>query len=349
MMKRIWGVAILTLVLVACKKEPLPELPEDSGPYYSIKGGMDSEQIDLNVGQEGIKIDFGVSDINGIESYFGQISSPASDIEVKIEFVRPEIRVSSAGIQAFDLNNLGFLVHQTGCMNVDFGANVYQSNFMLVKDEIGNFQPVQNLTFEQFGVFERTFKFTDASQNSFKIPIHYGYESTDMSADFQVTGNGTNVIFAPATMGGTHQWIVNGDLVSNDAQFSDQFDIGVHIVQHIVTDAYQNSSTFTSLMRISDYVLDWKMSLTPCVPDLSNYGKVVVQVTKNGEVYRSDLSHQNTWKSFTIENEELVYNSEFEVDNAVFDFAFDAVVVNESQTDSLSLTGMTGRFNIGLK
>lgn len=348
-MRRICEVVILALVLVACKKEPLPELPSDTGPYYSIKGNMDNDQIDLNVGQEGIKIDFGISEINGVESYFGQISSPAYDIEVKIEFVRPEEKVSSTGFNVFDFDNLGFLVHKSGCVNVDFGANLQQLNYMLVKDEEGNFQPMQNLTFEQFGVFERTFKFTDVSQNSFKIPIQYGYNSTNLNPDFQVTGNGTSVIFAPATTEGSHQWIVDGNLVSNDAQFSSQFEIGVHIVQHIVTDAYQNSTIFTSLMRISDFVLDWKMSLTPCVQDVSNYGKVVVQVTKNGEVYRSDLSHQNTWKSFSVENEELVYDSEFEVNNAVFDFAFDAVVVNESETDSLSLTGMTGRFNIGLK
>lgn len=349
MMRRICEIAILALVLVACKKEPLPDLPDETGPYYSIKGSMDGEDLDLNVGQEGIKIDYGVADLNGVETYYGQISSPVYGVEVRIEFVRPEMTVASTGLQVFDKNNLGFLVHQSGCIEVDFGSNAVQSNFMLVKNEDGNFEPVQNLTFEQFGVFDKTFKFTDVSQNSFKIPVQYGYTHNNMNADFQATANGTNVIFAPYTTEGNHQWMINGNLVSNSAQFSKQFDIGVYIVEHTVTDSYQNSSTFTTLIRVTDYVLDWKMSLIPCVTDVSNYGKVMVQITKDGEVYRSDYSQQNKWKPFSINNEELVYDSEFEGHNAVFDFAFDAIVVNESQTDSLSLNGMTGRFNVGLK
>lgn len=348
-MRRICEIAILALVLVACKKEPLPDLPDETGPYYSIQGNIDSEPLDLNVGQEGIIIDYGVSELNGVDTYFGQISSPANDIEVKIEFVRPELQVSSSGIQAFDLDNMGFLVHETGCLDVDFGSNLQQMNYMLVKDENGDFEPVQNLTFDQYGVFDKTFKFTDVSQNSFIIPVSYGFEPNELKADFQVTGNGMNVIFAPTETSGSHQWIINGNLVSNSPEYIGQFQIGVFVVQHIVTDVYQNSASYTSLMRISDFVYDWKMSFTPCTPGISNYGKVVVQVTKDGQVYRSDLSQQNTWKPFSIENEELVYDSEFEGHNAVFDFAFDAVVVNDSQTDSLSLNGMTGRFNVGLK
>ena len=348
-MKKLLGFVVIVLLLASCKKEPLPELPEDTSPYYSIQGELDGEELDLNVGQEGIQIAQGTSTVNGIPSYFGQIVSPTEDLIIKIEFIRPELMLNGTGVTAFDFSKLGFMVHEPGCRTFSFGNNQQQSNYVLIKDANGNFVPSTEIEFNEFGSFSSIMKFTDVGQNSFTIPVRYGFADFKLNPAFGLSASNDEVVFTPFDESGTHQWLVNDNSVSSSATFSQSFPIGVHKVEHIIQDEHGNESSHVTLMRITDYVLDWKMDIGVCGgSNVNNYGKVIVSVSKNGVIYASDKVMDNTNENFSVSNVEYIGSSDFNPERAVFDFFFNSTLVNESQTDSLSLVNMTGTFNVGL-
>ena len=342
-------ILILAVTLFGCKKEPLPDLPDETGPYYSIKGYINGEFIDLNVGQEGIKISQGVTYDNGVKSYYGQILSPVDDLLIKIQFTRPERPMTSIGLDAFDLSNLGFLVHEPGCVSLDYGGSLVQPNYVLIKDEQGDFQPVNEVSYSEYGIHEMIIKFTDISSSSFQVPVKYGYQDIQLNSKFQSTEFGDSVIFNPYYSPGLHEWYIDENLVSTSAVCTTTVSSGIHVVEHKVTDENNNESVHNTLIRFTDSVFDWQMGLTPCVtPSSSNYGKVTVTSVINGEIFKSHKAIDNLSNSFSVSNIQYVGNNSTNPSRVVFDFHFESTLLNGSQTDSLSLTAMSGTFNAGL-
>jgi hypothetical protein len=349
MKKSVAFILLVALALIGCKKEPLPELPEETGPYYSIQGYIDGEYIDLNVGQEGIKISQGVEYDNGVRSYFGQILSPIDDILIKIQFVRPERPMTSKGLDAFDLSNLGFLVHEPGCISLDYGGSLVQPNYVLIKDEQGDFQAVNDVSFSEYGIHDMTIKFTDLGSNSFQVPVNYGFNDVQLNSKFQSIEYGDSVIFNPNNSSGTHEWYVDNYLVSGNTVCTTSVSNGVHLVEHRFKDENNNESIHSTLIRFTDSVFDWQMGLTPCSStNNSNYGKVTVTAVVDGETYKSHKAIDNLDKSFAVSNIEYVGNYSAAPSRVVFDFYFESTLLNGNQTDSLSLTAMSGTFNAGL-
>jgi hypothetical protein len=342
---------VLVLALAACKKEPLPDLPEETPPYFLIQGNINGNSVYYNVGQEGIKIAHGKTLVNGVETYFGQILSPSDDVLIKMEFTKPSKNYKAASFTAFDFGSLSYLVNKPGCINFGFGQNLTQIYNMEIKTDGGNFVQDSQIEFEEYGIYDVTFKFTDFNTTSYVIPVQYGFKNTQLNSDFELLASGTEVNFYPSTESGTHKWFINGALVSTDTTYFSEFPIGIHKVSHELTDEYGNKSTSVSLMRISDFVLNWKMSMNSCASstnEVNNYGKVNVILQTDGEIYKSSNSLDNLSKSFSITNDTYVMTTGPDPSRAVFDFNFDAILVNDSKTDSLSLVGMTGTFNIGL-
>ena len=349
MKKLLFFISIIAL-LSSCKKEPLPELPPDTTPYYSISGILNGDSLSLNVGQEGIEIAQGTSMYNGVESYFGLISSASQDIEIKFEFTRPQKPLTAMGQSVFDYTALGFLVDQDGCVDLGFGSNQMQQNYLEIKYEQSDFEPGTTINFKEYGKHDVKLRFSNYSQQVFIIPVKYGFKDNQLNAEFVAIPSADTITLGPYDQTGFHEWFVDGSLVSHTPVFSSTFDIGIHTVRHTICDEFGNKSSHTTLMRVSDYVLDWKMDLTCCSPTVvNNYGKVIVQVTKAGEVYTSKTTTINNSNVFSASNLELVSKQQGQVPTwAVFDFYFDATLVNQTNTDSLSLDGMMGTFNIGL-
>ena len=146
-MKKLLYILVLSAAVVSCKKEPLPVLPDDTAPYYSISGYIDSEFINMNVGQEGILISQGVDMTNGVETYFGQIVSPSQDLLIKVEVTRPEVPFTPNGLAALNEGGISYLVHEQGCLSASFGSNTLQPNYLLIKNSSGVFEPVTEVEF----------------------------------------------------------------------------------------------------------------------------------------------------------------------------------------------------------
>lgn len=343
-------IALVSLVLVACKKEPLPPLPPETGPYYSIQGYVGGTLIDMNVGQEGVLTSQGATTENGVTYYFGQIVSPSEDLLIRIDFAKPEVPLTSSGFKAFNGGNISYMIHEPGCKTFTFGGSSQQSNFLLVKNEFGDFEPVTEVSYDEFGIHTATLKFTDVSSNSFQVPVSYGFDNVQMNTGFQAFPNADSVIFSAVDLGLYHDWYVNGSFVGSGSSIVvDPLPIGIHKVEHKVRDDYNNEASQVTLMRITDYVLDWKMDINNCTgPPSSNYGKVIVTVLTDGQEYKSSYAAGNVQNSFIVSDIDYIGNSSIEPTRAVFDLNFDALLINEANTDSLSLSSMSGTFNVGL-
>ncbi|MEZ4922665.1 MAG: hypothetical protein R2780_05775 [Crocinitomicaceae bacterium] len=348
-----WLLLILVVVLaVSCKKEPLPELPDGNYPYYSVKGYVDGEYTEMKVGQEGIHISQGTSELNGMTTYYGQIISPSEDLMIRIEFIRPEVNVTSQGYSAFNLSNIGLLVHEQGCYSAHFGSNLQQLNFVQVQNDQGVFSPLSEISFDEYGVYNLALKFTDLGNSTFNIPVKYGFVNSMINAGFSVSSNGDSTYFSANDPELAHEWIIDFNLQSEEANFGLPLSNGIHQVVHYTEDEYGNIATYTTLVRITNNNLDWKLSLDNCVGSgsmSSQFGKIIVTASKAGTTYRSDHTVENLSNSFSISGVEYIGNSSLMPDRAVFDFHFKALLVNQSNTDSLSLNAMSGTFNVGLK
>lgn len=351
MMRGAGMIGLISLVLLACNKEPLPDLPEDNTPYYSISGLMGEDSVNLFVGQEGITFAQGQTQVNGIPAFFGQISSPAENLTFKMTLTRPERPVGAEGPQVIDQYTLGYLVHQAGCRDFTFSPVMDQGNYLLIKNEDESFVPAESINFQQFGMYPIVMKFTDVGQNSFTVPVNYGFEQNQLNPKFIVYNSPDTVSFAAINQDGSHQWLVDGSTVSNSALFSmSSLSDGIHEVQHLITDEYGNIASFESLIRVTDYLLDWQMQIGNCGDiNPSNFGKVIVTVDKDGEQFSSEFVTDNLDHVFSATNVAYVStDNSGEPNRAVFDFFFDAELKNATQTESLSLNSMTGTFNVGL-
>ncbi len=112
------------LLLASCKKDPLPELPDSNEPYYSVRGLVDEDSINWVVGLNQATITHGVTEMNGVQTFYGQINSPQTGMALKVEVLRPEIIFNGTSIDAISGNELFYLVHCPGSVKFNFGIRI---------------------------------------------------------------------------------------------------------------------------------------------------------------------------------------------------------------------------------
>lgn len=349
---RKWGLGVfILLVFTACKKEPLPDLPNETGPYYYVRGEANGESFNYNVGDDNISLTNGVSHVNNVESYWGQISALTDQMYVKVEVIRPEVYFTSTGFHALQNGTVPFFVNEPGCYLMDFGLNYNQQNYVLVKDPNNSFELMDQIEYDEFGIYNLTLKFTDISNtNSYTIPVNHGFNNEELNPAFMVEGWQDSLILYPMATTGSHQWFVNSQLVSEEAQLTYLFPNGIHKIDHIVIDEFGNRSETCDLIRVTDSVFDWHFKLNPCgASHPSNYGEIIISVFHNGQWYYSDIAASNNQRELTITNVEYIGEQTLEPAQAIFECKFDCVLYNESMTDSLSLNQVVSKINVDLK
>jgi hypothetical protein len=337
-------------VLAGCKKEPLPVLPEENEPYYSVRGLVNTDSINWVVGMNEVEISHGVTEMNGVKSFFGQISSPQDGMALKIEILSPERVYTGTEIAAVTGGELDYLVHRTGSVKFNFGMNYEQFNYLLVKDELNNYVVMDQVPFAQFGIYDVHLKFTDYGSESFVVPVKFGFENQELHPGFASSGNGGNLHVTPFTVDGAHQWYMNGTLVSQEASLLVPIQNGIHTICHKIQDEFGNTAEHTTLIRIKDNTFYWQLKYyyVPPVQASSHYGNVVVSMLKDGVWYTSSNADVNLSSLFTVSDVSTILNADLEPEWTLFDFAFGATLYNDNQTNSLYLPHMEGAVSVGL-
>ncbi len=342
-------VLMVILALSSCKKDPLPVLPEQNDPYYTIKGLMNNDSIDYSVGLENVSIIHGITELNGVDSYYGELYAPNDDFKFRIEIIKPEITNNASGFNPLQDGEYDYLYHNSGCVLFKFGLIADQINYFLVKDEMDQFVIMDQIDFEEFGIYEKTVKFTDitSGQDIFKVPVKYGFEDEDLVSGFSSYGNMDTVIITPNVEYGEHKWFIDGDLVGEEMIYSGHMADGVHEVRHVIKDEFGNEQEDQTLIRFRAGEFYWQMTYNYCSPlnVPNNYCHIKLTVEHNNQTYCSTKAMN---EEFEMEDLFYVANQNNEIIWAIYDFELDATLVDENWGDSLSLSEIKGTFNIGL-
>lgn len=340
---------VLVFSLNSCKKEKLPNLPDENGPYYHIEGLVNDDSINWEVGVNETWLSYGQAAVNGVESFYGQITSGINGDVIRIEIVRPEIYSNGTEISSFTDANLTYLVHEPGAVKFNFGMNYEQFNYVLIKNNLDLFESANQVEFAEFGSYNLTVKFSDYSlSESFLVPIKFGFEDQLLNTGFTSHGEGDTLFLEPLTLQGQHSWYIDDVLVSSDAAASAQLNDGIYKVKHLFKDVYGNEGNYTTLVRFKNGMYQWQMKyyyIPPNEPS-SHYGNVMVSMKKDGVWYSSTMSETNLGHKFAVSNISTEINIGQGSGKTAFDFIFRSILFNEDQSDSLYLPEMTGRMAV---
>jgi len=348
---RVYAILLISLFIISCKKDPLPDLPDGNAPYYSIRGLVNNDSINWIVGLDGVTLQHGSSSMNGVQTFYGQMNATAQNMAVRIEILRPELVNDGSNYGAITSNNLAYLYHQPGFVKLKFGFNYSQINYVLVKNQFDEYVAMDQIPFEEFGIHHVKLKFTDYGPDIFTLPVKYGFENQKLSAKFFSSGNADTLIVWPETYPGSHKWYVNDILVSESEQFSIKLNDGIYYIKHKYLDELGNDAEFCTLIRMKDSAYYWQMGYVypSFTPQVSCYGTVMVAFMKDNVWYKSTKAVTNLSKPFQVSNIETTVNSNLEPLWTMFDFSFGATLYKENQTDSLYLPQMLGAISVGLK
>lgn len=351
-MNRLLLILLITVVAVSCKKDPLPELPEENDPYYCIRGLVNGDSINWIAGLDNVTYNYGTGNLNGIETYYGVINSGVNDMAIKIEIVEPEMIYDGASIASIEAGKLNYLVNTNGHYKLNFGMNYEQFNYVLVKNELNDFVFQEQIELTEFGVHEMTLKFTDFSNyESFVLPVRYGFEFSELNPYFNSVSEGSTLIVTPETEAGIHEWFLDGNLVSDSLVFVKELEDGIYQLRHKLKDEYGNISEHTTLIRMKDGVYYWQLKYfyLPPAESVSHYGNVIISMRKNGIWYTSKNCSVNSAKDFTVSNIETILDAQLKPVSTLFDFEFGSMLYNDDQSDSLYLPQMVGSLSVGLQ
>lgn len=351
MNKNYYLILMLSLAFFSCKKESLPELPEENSPYYKIKGLVNEDLIDWNVGLNNVTITYGTGDMNGVQTYYGQINSATDGKAIKIEVIRPERFFNGAKVTLIPTDGLSFFVQKSGAIKFNFGANFSQFNYFLIKNEANDFMSMDLVNFDEYGLYNLELKFLDYSSTPFVLPVKFGFEEELINARFDCIGDGGSIVATPEKSAGKHKWFIDGNLVSEETVFIYTLQNGIYSLKHKFSDEFGNEAEYSTLVRIKNDQFYWQLKYFYEQPNqcVSNYGKVIVSFLKNGEWYNSENTLDNLKNSFSVANINTVLGQDFEPQSCMFDFDFKSSLYNDNHTDSLYLSDMIGTINIGLK
>ncbi len=346
---------IAVMALGACKKEALPELPNGNAPVYNFTGELDGEKRTFVIGDEGVIMHHGLANENGLITYYGEIESIPTDEKLKIEFIQQETPIVGGELKVVELQKIPFLVHEAATYSFDFGGVANQLNNMMLVNEDGVFELMDEIILSEFGIFTKQIKYPDFSEDQvYNFVINHGYAGGYLNGEFVSEMRGDSLFVDPVYSAGTrHEWFVDGELVGTLQNCKVQADPGIYEVKHIVYDIHDNPSVFATVVRIKGGKRLWQMALHSA-PEASfetrNYGRVKVSFYKNGEWFYSENSVSNNANFFNVDSLQTVENlEETSLRLLKFDAQFSATLVNQDKTDSLVLSEMIGTFSVGLE
>lgn len=351
MKKQILYIGLVLMTVVSCNKVPLPELPEENEPYYSIKGNVGGDDVAVNVGEDGNVIHDGMTNINGVQAFYGELSSPENNLKFRIEIIEPELLDDSYELIK---EEIPLLHHEKGCVQLNFGAyGGSQLNFLLVENDQGDLVPASSVTFDEFGDYEIGFQFADYGLQTFKVPVRYGFQKTNLNAGFTATDAGVedSLYLMADTVYGIHNWYVDDQLFSTDINPVMKVQNGIYKITHEIVDQFDNRSQETNLIRYKGGHFYWQMNYEYCddAIDKNNFGKVILSLEKDGVWYYSDVELSSVEESFSVDEIQYHVDSNLNPEWASFKFELNATLYSKDLSQSITLSDLEGKFKVGLK
>ena len=154
---------LVGIVLTACNKTPIPELPEGNDPIYTLTGQVDGEDLDYSVGLESVVMNRGVINESGLLSYYGEMESVTNNEKIRVEFIQLEKPQSSAQMEVFNNSTIPFMVHNLTKVRFEFGGfgGGQNQNFEIMDSEGEWVKPGGAHVLEEYGYLKKSARFRD--------------------------------------------------------------------------------------------------------------------------------------------------------------------------------------------
>jgi hypothetical protein len=325
-------------------------LPESNDPVYFLSGTLNDEPFDVRVGVGDAGINYGVSQMNRVATYYGEVESESEDFLLRMDVIRPSL-MPAAGDEEVLIPQTGeLLVHNPVNLQFRFGNYNQQCDNLLVMNEQGEFELKNTVALSEYGVYSISVKFTDVSPKVFEIPVRYGFEVPELNAGFISNGEGTQCQLFSVSEYPSHQWYVNDLLVSEDSYCSVPMPDGINVVRHVIADAQGNSAEHLTLIRYDQGLYLWQLAYVYSSPQVeTNYGKCLISFRRNGVWYKSSITSDNIDKFIYLTDVGILRGQSDVATLAWFNLAMDVLLKDDSQTLSLSLENVEGRMAVGLQ
>ncbi len=345
----VFHIIAIAFLFTACNKTTLPDIPDSNDPVYYLRGEVSGNAFDINVGVSDATIEYGISDMNGIESYYGQITSESEDFDLRLDILRSELPNAGNSNSVMPAQP-ELMVHKPGAVQFRFGSCYQQADNLLIMNEEMQFELKNMVEFSEFGLYHITLKFTDYNLKTFDVPIHYGFEPQLLNPAFISNGTDSVCQLFPVVESAGNEWYVNDVLVSTDGYCAVAMEDGIHSVKRVAIDAQGNRAEKLTLIRFSQGKYLWQLEYVYSNPELeSNYAKAVISFKKNGIWHKSSIVPSNAGSVLNITDAVVLSTGMTAADLLNhFGIAFDVDVMDESHEHSLSLGGVSGRMAVGL-
>lgn len=343
------------IVLTACNKTPIPELPEGNDPIYTLTGQVDGEDLDYSVGLESVVMNRGVINESGLFSYYGEMESVTKNEKIRVEFIQLETPQSSTQMEVFNNSTVPFMVNELAKVRFDFGGfGGGQSQFFWLIENGAEVKPGDAHELAEYGYLKKTVRFNDVGNGDqhYYFTIKNGFENNELISGFSSVGGEDSIHLYSAVTYPMHEWYIDGLLVGTDANYGGPISTGVHRINHRVMDENSNVDETNRLVRFNGGKQIWELKVVyheEYPIETNNYGRVVISMYKDGEWYSSEYAEENKGEGVSIENIKRVALEEGQLPLISYDIDFDAVLYNESKSESLTLSNMDGKFVVGLE
>ncbi len=336
------------LFIFSCKKiEPPIDPNEANDPIYLLEGIMNGDSLNLYVNDTTVFISDAPYNMNGIEAYSSTISNLETGFELKMIVLKPETFITETGLQLIKEANASYIVHQPTCKSFDFSNNSNQEDYMKIIINGEGFSGNQ-IEVDEFGRYDVDFQFSNLNPQVYTIPVEIGFEDELLNPYFTVTSLNDKIVLESENLDASSIWLLNGTEISTNSNHETSLSNGIHNVTHKVTDSYNNTASYTTLINYFDDLI-WQMSQSYCSTDVieNNYGTILIEAIHQGETYTSAYNSANLLNEFQITNVEYLLDPGTQTISFVkLNVNFDAELKTINNSKTLNLTNMKGIFHI---
>jgi len=336
------------LLTFSCKKiEPPMDPSEANDPIYLLEGIINGDSLNLYVNDTTVFISDAPYNMNGVEAFSSTISDLETAFELKIILLKPELLLTETNVQLITETNKNFLVHQTICKCFDFSNGSNQENYINLMVNGVNYNGNQ-FELNEYGIYDIDINFSNINSQFYTIPVKIGFRDEILNPYFDISVLNNKIILESENLNITNEWLVDGNQISTKLIDSIVVSNGIHIITHQVTDLYDNSASYSTIINYYNELI-WQMTPNYCSTNSieNNYGSVIIEVIYEGEKYTSVCNTINLLNEFKITNIEYILDGPTQTINFVkFNVNFDAELKTINNSKTLNLINMNGTFHI---
>ncbi len=349
-MKKIILLHIILISALSCKKiESNLEGNKSNDPIYLVGGDINGAPFNLIVNDTNIVVDQGTKMMNGIKTYYSEISNSTDNESIKILFAPAERPSQKIADYDTDDQYLSFLVHETKCFKFNFihdaslnsSFSYYDSNNQLINSN--------EISFDEYGLYPVSYKINGVSTETYSTVINNGFEGKDLDPDFSlVEGTVDDLEVLADNTDHKHDWYLNGNHISSASYHVFNEENGIFTMRHVITDEHGNSMEKTKLFSLTSHVFDWILDIEYCQnnQEVTNFDKIIVEYEKDGELYSSAYTKDN------LSHEILMTNLEYFTEGGAIavkaTLNFNCRLANSTQSKYLDLSNIKGTFKYHL-